>query len=88
MSYESLSPECCIASGFHARPDVFVSMTSEGISTLLGSKVPNPPALDFVVRKVAQVLINTSDAADLQFKHALENEIQICSALKHPRSLA
>ncbi|OLQ13939.1 Mitogen-activated protein kinase kinase kinase A [Symbiodinium microadriaticum] len=31
-----------------------------------------------------KVLINTSDAADLQFKHALENEIQICSALKHP----
>jgi len=33
---------------------------------------------------VKEVLINTSDAADLQFKHALENEIQICSALKHP----
>ncbi|CAE7171801.1 mkkA, partial [Symbiodinium pilosum] len=33
---------------------------------------------------VKEVLINTSDAADVQFKHALENEIKICSALKHP----
>ena len=33
---------------------------------------------------VREVWINTSDAADLQLKHALENEIQICSALKHP----
>ena len=36
----------------------------------------------------AEVLFNTSDAADVQFKRALENEIQICSALKHPRASA
>ncbi|CAJ1395309.1 unnamed protein product [Effrenium voratum] len=33
---------------------------------------------------VKEVLINTSDAADVQFKDALENEIEICSRLKHP----
>lgn len=31
-----------------------------------------------------QVLINTSNDADLKFKEALENEIEICSRLKHP----
>eukprot|EP00435_Cladocopium_sp_Y103_P028434 s2078_g7.t1 len=33
---------------------------------------------------VKEVLINTSDAADVKFKEALENEVQICSKLKHP----
>ena len=31
-----------------------------------------------------EVVINTSDAADVKFKEALENEVQICSKLKHP----
>ena len=34
---------------------------------------------------VREVLIGTSDA---EFKHALETEIQICSALKHPSIVA
>eukprot|EP00438_Fugacium_kawagutii_P027495 Skav205604 [mRNA] locus=scaffold460:169469:170659:+ [translate_table: standard] len=33
---------------------------------------------------VKEVLIDTSDAADVKFKEALENEVQICSKLKHP----
>jgi len=33
---------------------------------------------------VKEVLINTSNDADLKFKEALENEIEICSRLKHP----
>eukprot|EP00931_Biecheleriopsis_adriatica_P121615 TRINITY_DN96677_c0_g1_i2.p1 TRINITY_DN96677_c0_g1~~TRINITY_DN96677_c0_g1_i2.p1 ORF type:complete len:481 (+),score=77.83 TRINITY_DN96677_c0_g1_i2:53-1495(+) len=33
---------------------------------------------------VKEVLINKSDVSDMQFKDALENEIRICSALKHP----
>jgi len=33
---------------------------------------------------VKEVLINTSDDHDMKFKAALENEIKICSALKHP----
>lgn len=33
---------------------------------------------------VKEVKIDTNDAADLKFKEALENEIEICSKLKHP----